>query len=157
MTSILAHIHHPIYSGTLVVDADVKTQDTSIAPPPLIRDSVLGTLFSDCFTFLDRFFNPHGRIRLLDVEESQSPGTIIAPPTPIMVPDIEEGKPPGTSINPTYPKKKRESISSTLCPPMKRRALLVGISYVHSRSQTWRSLECPHNDVDDMINLLVGK
>ena len=156
VTSIFAHIHHPIYSGTLVVDADVKTQDTSIAPPPLIRDSVLGTLFSDCFSFLDRFFNPHGRIRLLDVEESQSPGTIIAPPTPIMVPDIEEGKPPGTSIDLTYPKKK-ESISPTLCPPMKRRALLIGISYVHSRSQTWRSLESPHKDVDNMMNLLIGK
>jgi len=59
----------------------------------------------------------------------------------IRLPDVEEGKPQGTSIVPT----------------VKRRALLVGISYAYSQSDTWWSLENPHDDVDLFWNLLVGE
>lgn len=73
LTFIFAHIHHSIYSDLWVVDADSKTRDTGIVLPPSIRDSLLGTLFSGCFSFFDRILNPNGRIRLPDVE-GQSPG-----------------------------------------------------------------------------------
>jgi hypothetical protein len=59
-------------------------------------------------------------------------------------PDPEEGKPSGTIIGPT------------VGPKLKRRALLVGISYAHSQSETWWELEHPHKDVDMFRDLLVG-
>jgi hypothetical protein len=60
-------------------------------------------------------------------------------------PDPEEGKLSGTIIGPT------------VGPKLKRRALLVGISYAHSQSETWWELEHPHKDVDMFRDLLVGE
>ncbi|KAH9059168.1 caspase domain-containing protein [Lactarius vividus] len=54
--------------------------------------------------------------------------------------DLEEGKQEGTSNG----------------PKTKRRALLVGISYTWSQSDTWWPLENPHADVDLFWSLLVG-
>ena len=41
--------------------------------------------------------------------------------------------------------------------PKKRRAILVGISYAHSQSDTWWPLDGPHGDVDGFRDLLVRK
>ncbi|KAN0136668.1 Caspase domain containing protein [Lactarius tabidus] len=62
-----------------------------------------------------------------------------------MDPVIEEGKPPGTIIGP--------SLGPTV--RLKRRALLVGISYAHGPTDTWWELENPHQDVDMFRDLLV--
>lgn len=64
---------------------------------------------------------------------------IVGPTGRIRLPDVEEGKTQGTGIGPT----------------VKRRALLVGISYKPNQSDTWRPLENPHGDVDLYRKLLV--
>jgi len=65
------------------------------------------------------------------------------------LPDIEEGK--GKPHVPTS----GPTSSPTPKPTPKRRALLVGISYHHSQSDTWWPLENPHGDVDMFKDLLV--
>ena len=66
---------------------------------------------------------------------------IINPSRRIRFPGVDECELQGTSIGPT----------------VKRRALLVGISYANIESDLWPSLETPHQDVDLFWNLLVGK
>jgi hypothetical protein len=83
---------------------------------------------SRCFSsYFRRFTNSNVHVRLPD-------------------PDLEEGKPTGTIIG------------RTLGPivKLKRRALLVGISYAHGPRDTWWELENPHKDVDMFRDLLVG-
>lgn len=62
-------------------------------------------------------------------------------------PDLEEGKSQDTVIGP--------ALSPTL--KVKRRALLVGISYAYIQSDLWCSLENPHQDVDMFRDLLIGE
>ncbi|KAN0136670.1 Caspase domain containing protein [Lactarius tabidus] len=83
---------------------------------------------SRCFSsYFRRFTNSNVHVRLPD-------------------PDLEEGKPTGTIIG------------RTLGPivKLKRRALLVGITYAHSPQDTWWELENPHKDVNMFRDLLVG-
>lgn len=65
---------------------------------------------------------------------------------PFRDPDLEEGKSSDTVIGPT----------SAPTVKVRRRALLVGISYAHSQSE-WCSLENPHQDVDMFRDLLIGE
>ena len=50
-----------------------------------------------------------------------------------------------------------EPQDASMFPKVKRRALVVGISYVHSQSETWWPLEHPHQDADMFRDLLVRK
>ena len=50
-----------------------------------------------------------------------------------------------------------ETQSARVAPTSKRRALLVGISYHHSRSELWSPLDGPHEDVDRFRKLLIGE
>ena len=59
--------------------------------------------------------------------------------------DLEEGKLPRTITSPT------------VGPAVKRRALVVGISYAHSQSDIWWPLENPHEDVEMFRDLLIGE
>ena len=66
----------------------------------------------------------------------------INPITRVRPPDIEEGK---------------TKVVTSVDPGKKRRALLVGISYAHIKSDIWWPLENPHQDVDLFWSLLVGE
>ena len=50
-----------------------------------------------------------------------------------------------------------ETQTARAAPTSKRRALLVGISYRHSLSELWSSLDGPHEDVDRFRELLIGE
>ncbi|KAI9440267.1 caspase domain-containing protein [Lactarius psammicola] len=65
---------------------------------------------------------------------------IVNPTGRIRLSDVEEGKTQGTSISPR----------------VRRRALLVGISYAQTQNETWCSLDNPHGDVDLFWKILVG-
>jgi hypothetical protein len=69
---------------------------------------------------------------------------IINPKGRIRLPDDDEGEPQDTT-------------GIQVGSRVKRRALLVSISYAHSQSDTWWPLENPHEDVDLFWNLLVSE